>query len=54
MIICPIINKEISEDECCATKVEAKKSSKEKLLVQKKFKRIVGWNYICCNCKNHK
>lgn len=50
---CLIVNEEIEEDECLYVQEECykKRSGKE---LPKKFKRIVGWNIICKNCKYHK
>lgn len=54
MIQCPIIRKEIEEEECKQVIIHAYNESKDKKVpVANKFKRIVGWKAICLHCKNH-
>jgi hypothetical protein len=51
MIKCFIVNEEISEEECKNVITE---SYKDKPKILKKYKRIIGWKYICKECPNHK
>lgn len=47
---CIIINDELTEEECKCIQEESykKKNGKE---LPKRFKRVVGWDIICKNCK---
>lgn len=47
-----ILHEEIEEEECASVQAEcyAKRPGKE---LAKKFKRVIGWNIICKNCKYH-
>lgn len=49
---CLIVNDEIEEVECSAVQAEcyAKRPGKE---LEKKFKRVIGWNAICKTCPYH-
>ena len=49
---CMILHEEIEEEECASVQAEcyAKRPGKE---LAKKFKRVIGWNIICKNCKYH-
>ncbi|PXV95840.1 hypothetical protein C8E03_101471 [Lachnotalea glycerini] len=51
MLKCFVLNQEISEEECKNT---IEQSYQNKPIIPKKFKRIVGWKYICKECPNHK
>lgn len=51
MAKCIILDKEISEDEC---KTVCEEAYKNKPKIQKKFKRIISWKFICKECPNHK
>lgn len=49
---CIIINDELTQEECQCIQAESykKKNGKE---LPKRFKRVVGWDIICKNCKYH-
>lgn len=54
MLVCPIVNKEIEEEECnlvCSEAIKEGKSNQTQ--VAKRFKRIICWKAICKSCKHH-
>lgn len=51
MVDCPIIRQEVDEEECRQVAIESYKDGKN--IIAKKFKRIIGWKYICKQCKHH-
>ncbi|BBF43807.1 hypothetical protein lbkm_2495 [Lachnospiraceae bacterium KM106-2] len=54
-MLCPIIRKEIEEDECTVVTKESYHECKDKQAdIPNKFKRIAGWRAICKQCKKHK
>jgi len=50
---CLIVKEEITDAECMMVQEECYKKRPGKEL-EKRFKRIVGWNMICKNCEYHK
>ena len=54
-MLCPIVRKEISDEDCTAVTEQSYLSDKtKKALMPTKFKRILGWKTICKECKFHK
>lgn len=49
---CRILGKEITDEECANTIIEAYKDKNGREL-EKRVKRIIGWKLICKSCKNH-
>ncbi len=53
MVNCPIIHKEIEEDECEASVYNVNTGEKDDQVLRK-IKRTIGWKFICRNCKHFK
>jgi hypothetical protein len=54
-MICPIIRKDITEEECLHVSSESHRDVKDKQAkISNRYKRIIGWKAICKQCKEHK